>query len=159
MTAELINIFLTVIALPAGGALVGALIKGRLEDSRLFKLRGTRNIAGRWNGHLHIPNVSREKLTFDFSPSTFFNHRFWFNPKLVMAKVTIEDEIIECRGGFCTEEYLMMDYRAAEQHVFQFGSMVLKLDAAGTGLEGDLIGYYNEPYVARLVLKKERLKP
>jgi hypothetical protein len=145
-----------IVLLPAIGALIGAAVKGRLEDSRLFKLRDTRNIRGRWSGTLHVPNVSREKLAFHFHARSILNYRFWFNPRLVLATVEIEGEEIECRGGFCTEEYLLMDYRAAQMHVYQFGSMLLRLDASGTVLEGDLVGYYDEGFAGRLKLTKER---
>src|SRR3954451_2862937 len=151
---EIVILLAKVVVLPAAGALIGAIIKGRLEDSRLFTLRENRNVAGHWSGTLHVPSIRREKLTFDVQKGALWNPRHWFNPRLVLAKIVIGGEIIECRGGFCAEEYLLMDYRAADKQRHQFGSMLLKLDASGTHLEGDVVGYYDEPFAGRLRISR-----
>lgn len=145
-----------IILLPAAGAVIGALIKGRLEDSRFFKLQGTRNISGQWKGFLHIPSESKESLIIEFN-SGFWNYRSWFNPRLVIGTVFVgkDKDTIECRGGFCSEQYMLLDYRAAKIHVHQFGSMLLRLDSSATELEGDLIGYYDESFIGKIKLVKQ----
>jgi hypothetical protein len=154
MLAELFVVATKSIVLSALGAVVGAMVKGHFEDRRLFKLRDTRNIAGLWNGSLHVPKVSKEKVTLEFQRRTFWNYRYWFNPRLVLAAMNVAGDELECRGGFCSDEYLLMDCRSKQAGHHQFGSLLLRLDASGTYLEGDVVGYYGEPYVGRMRVSK-----
>ena len=151
---EILLFFGKFVALPAASAFVGAIVKSRMEDRRLFKLQDTRRLAGKWPGKISFPGTKypSEPLTFEFYQKRPWHIGYWLNPRMVDGVVKLEGDSIEFRGGFCTPQHLLLDYRAADRRVHQFGSMLLTLDSGATTLTGDIIGYYDETFAAEVAL-------
>lgn len=82
-----------VIILPVFAAIVGAAIKGRLEDRRLFKLQDARKVSGEWVGKLRFPSTrdSPSEVAFFFDEKRVWHVSYWFNPKLVTGHFEIDE--------------------------------------------------------------------
>jgi hypothetical protein len=147
------------ILLPFAGGLIGAAIKGWIENRRFFKLENSRNIFGRWKGELNYlkPRWPNERIEIEFYPKRFFDLNYWLNSRLIKGAILSHgdpSEELMVRGGFYQADQLMFDYRSAEINRRQFGSLILNLDASGHTLIGNFVGYFDEPLVGTLRLKK-----
>jgi hypothetical protein len=145
--------------LPLIGGLIGAAIKGWIENRRLFKLESTRNIRGRWEGELGYvkPRWPSERIEIEFYSNRFLDLSYWLNSRLIKGKILSDrdrNEELMVRGGFYQADQIMLDYRSAQLDRRQFGSLILSLDASGQTLRGNFIGYFDEPLVGTLVLQK-----
>jgi len=158
-TAEILALLAKYLVIPFAGALIGAAIKGRIEDRRLFPLRKEREVYGEWHGQLNYfrRGSPPEKIVVRIYKKKIWQFSYWLNPKLVVGNILYDSDELEFKGGFYQQDHLVLDYRATERTVKQFGSVLLHLDASGRHLNGHFIGFYNELVAGKINLSKTKL--
>ncbi len=155
--SDYISVFWKLVLLPVAAAIIGAIIKGRLEDRRLFKLQEVRKVSGKWVGRLKVTSTrdTPERIIFFFDEKRAWHPSYWLNPKLVTGRIEIGEDRIEFRGGYCTAVNLLLDYQSARKDILQFGSILFKVDSGLSYLEGWLIGFYDGEFFGRIELEPE----
>jgi hypothetical protein len=142
--------------IPLIGGLIGAAMRGWIENRRFFKLRKGRQISGKWRGQVSYlkPRWDKEDIEVEFYASYFSK---WLNPRLVKGVIRSKEgpqEDLLFRGGFYQSEHLMIDYRSARPERSQFGSAILVLDSEARKLDGNFIGYFNQALTGNLTFER-----
>jgi hypothetical protein len=145
--------------LPFSGGLIGTAIKSWFESRRFFKLEKARNVYGRWTSELRYlkSRLPIERIEIEFYPKRFWNFAYWLNSKLIKGIIRTgrdPNDDLFVRGGFYQPDQLMLDYRSRQLDRRQFGSLILKLDSGVGILDGNFIGYFDEPLVGTLTFQK-----
>jgi hypothetical protein len=170
---------LRVILLPIVGGIIGVAVKTWAENRRFLSLLSVRDVSGWWAGEL-TNSVSKKEITVLFERKTRWQFGFWLAPRVITGAVwngtrtpvmkqfyqegrlwtqtTVDarDEDVEhdLRGGFYLSDHLMLDYRSRDASMRQIGTMMFKLDARGTTLDGHIVGYEDKTFADKITLTR-----